>query len=101
MCEPLLIIHSYVRWITFILLVYSIYRAVSGYLTHRVFSNHVNAIRHWTATIVQIQIMIGLILYFNSPFVTSYWNHSSTESFCPLIHLLLMLTAVIVISVGS
>lgn len=66
-----------------------------------------NAVRHWTATISHIQLMIGMILYFKSPLVKSFWNNRTEQAlprdftFFSLIHISLMFAAVIVLTVGS
>jgi hypothetical protein len=86
----LLIIHNSFRWIALGCLIYSTSRAFDGYLTRKTFSNTDNAFRHWTATILQIQMMIGFVLYFNSP-----------ESSFKNIHLSLMFIAVTILSIGS
>lgn len=99
---PLLIIHNIFRWAAVVFLLFSIYRAFIGYRTNSPFSNSDNALRHWTATILQVQLMIGFILYFNSPFVKSYWsNPDDSSSFFAIIHLTLMFTGVTILSVGS
>lgn len=103
MYPTLLIIHNSVRWVSLILLLFGIYRAFVGYRNRNRFSAADNAIRHWTATVLQLQMMIGFVLYFNSPFVTEFWSETGGESgsFFAVIHLSLMLAAVTVVSVGS
>jgi hypothetical protein len=101
---PLLVVHSCLRWIALALLLYSIYRAFGGYIANGKFLGSDNALRHWTATVLQVQMTIGLILYFNSPFVSAYMNNVSDEaesSFFALVHSGLMFTAVVIISIGS
>jgi len=91
----LLIIHNTFRWIALGFLLYSIYVAFDGYRGNKPFSNSANAIRHWTATVLQVQMMIGFILYFNSPFV------QAGDGFFKAIHPTLMFIAVLIASVGS
>ena len=101
---PLLIIHNLFRWVALGILSYSIYRSAWGYRRQSSFSKGDNAFRHWTATALQIQMMVGFVLYFNSPFVSSYWNNSGSEGesfFFPVVHLTLMFLAVTIISIGS
>lgn len=104
---PLLTIHNAMRWVVMVLLLVSIYRAFRGYRLKSVFSAGDNALRHWTATTVQLQMLIGFVLYFNSPFVSSFWHGENTqdvgqgEVFFAIVHLSLMFVAVTVLSVGS
>ncbi|HZY79545.1 MAG TPA: hypothetical protein VFE50_08485 [Cyclobacteriaceae bacterium] len=101
MYSSLLIIHNLFRWIAFLLLLYAIYRAFTGYRSNNPFSAADNSFRHWTATVLQVQLMIGFILYFNSPFVQAYWNNSGDDTFFAIVHAALMFTAVTIVSVGS
>ena len=102
----LLTIHNAMRWIVLVLLLYGIYCAFLGYRTKSIFSAGDNALRHWTATALQLQMVIGFVLYFNSPFVSAFWADAnmrslSPEGFFAIVHLSLMLVAVTVLSVGS
>jgi hypothetical protein len=106
MYSTLLILHNAVRWIALLLLLYSIYRAFVGYRGQKSFSSSDNAVRHWTATAFQVQLMIGFILYFNSPFVHAFWADQSfqqwdSNTFFAVVHLTLMFVAVTVLSLGS
>lgn len=103
----LLTAHSLVRWALLFFLLYAVYRSCSGYFRNKLFSKTDNAFRHWTATLSHIQLMIGMILYFKSPLVKSYWNHRAEQvlprdfTFFSLIHITLMFAAVILLTVGS
>lgn len=107
MYQSLTIIHSIVRWFVLASLVYSIYRGYTGYTSNAVFSKRDNAVRHWTATIAHIQLVIGILLYTQSPVIHYFWKHtreaaSNTEVlFFGLIHMSLMLAAIVVITIGS
>ena len=64
-------------------------------------------VRHWTATIAHIQLIIGLWLYAVSP-ITNYFINNSQEAihlreirFFGMEHSLMMLIAIIVITIGS
>ncbi|WP_342331333.1 hypothetical protein [Pedobacter sp. FW305-3-2-15-E-R2A2] len=63
--------------------------------------------RHWTATIAHIQLLIGITLYFQSP-VIKYFLKNFNEArqsfdliFFGLIHSTLMLIAIVVLTIGS
>lgn len=107
MYSTLLSLHSWVRWIVLVFLVYSIYRAFMGYNQNKAFSKTDNAFRHWTATVAHIQLMIGIILYTQSPIVKFFWTDTKTTwqnldiTFYGVIHILLMLTAIVVLTIGS
>jgi hypothetical protein len=66
-----------------------------------------HAIRHWTATIAHIQLMIGMVLYFNSPIVKyALVDEKNTGIinevyFFKLVHITVMISSVLVITVGS
>ncbi|KAA5532543.1 hypothetical protein F0919_17320 [Taibaiella lutea] len=99
--------HNLTRWFVLASLLYAIYRACKGYISKAVFSRTDNAVRHWTATIAHIQLMIGIILYFQSPVIKYFMSDfkeaikNSDTVFFGLIHGSLMLTAITVLTIGS
>jgi hypothetical protein len=103
----LLFLHSLFRWLVLISLVYAIYRAWIGYHQQRVFTPADNSIRHWTATIAHIQLLIGMLLYTQSPIIKYFWHnydvaiHQPEISFFGLVHLSLMVTAIVTLTIGS
>jgi hypothetical protein len=104
MYQILLHLHSLFRWLVLISLVLSIYRAWKGYASKREFTRTDNSIRHWTATIAHIQLMLGFILYFKSPFTGAPLKHtlqSMELSFFSIIHISLMIIAIVLITIGS
>jgi len=107
MYSTLLVFHSLIRWLVLAFLLYSIYRAFVGYINNKTFSKTDNAFRHWTATIAHIQLMIGIILYTQSPIVKYFWRKTETGlqnldlTFYSIIHIFLMLTAIVVLTIGS
>lgn len=107
MYETLINIHSYARWFVLFSLIYAILRSYWGVVSNLPFSRIDNLVRHGTATIAHIQLLIGVVLYFNSPIVKSFWANFATSSntsnsiFFGLAHMLLMIVAIVFISVGS
>ena len=103
----LLIIHSVFRWLVLLSLLYAIVRAYRGYAAGRVFSAADNAVRHWTATIAHLQLLIGFTLYGKSPLVKYFFGNKhaamghTDARFFSLIHVLLMLAAIVLITIGS
>ncbi len=103
-----LIIHSYLRYFVLISLLLSIYISINAFLTKKTFSTFHNKLRHWTATIAHIQLMLGMIVYSQSPMVQSYWKnpvsvaHLQEEpSFFGIFHASLMFISVVLITLGS
>lgn len=107
MYSTLLILHSTVRWLVLVGLLYSIFRSVRGYRGGKTFSNADNYLRHWTATIAHIQLVIGVILYVKSPVIQYFYkNYPGSRSigdmsFFGELHSTLMLIAVVFITIGS
>lgn len=107
MYYSLIIIHSIVRWLVVVTLLYAVYRAYMGYKGSRLFSKTDNFIRHTTATIAHIQLIVGILLYSKSPVVKHFLIHpqNSEGSLEPLffgvLHITAMLVAIVLITVGS
>ncbi|WP_353720690.1 hypothetical protein [Dyadobacter sp. 676] len=66
-----------------------------------------NTVRHVTATFAHIQLMLGYVLYFNSPFIAYFRTHYKEAIkqfdfvFFGMVHITLMTIAVVVITIGS
>jgi uncharacterized Tic20 family protein len=96
-----------IRWLVIVSLLYAVGTAFSGYHSGRTFTKTDNAIRHWTATIAHIQLLIGFVLYFISPLVAYFLDHPKEAmqvrefTFFGIVHIGLMIVAVILITIGS
>jgi hypothetical protein len=107
MYQYLLFFHSIFRWFVLGSLLLAIYKAYTGYKQNKPFSKADDSIRHWTATIAHTQLIIGIILYIKSPIVQYFWSNFSDAikyfdaAFFGLYHFLLMLTSVVLITIGS
>lgn len=133
----LLFLHSFFRWLVLSSLIYAILRAYRGFRSggetpspgedrshgegpphgdsrsHRAirpvrpFTKADDAIRHWTATIAHIQLMIGCALYFTSPLIKLFFGHVQGAighqelSFFGIVHVSLMILAIVIITIGS
>jgi uncharacterized membrane protein len=103
----LLFLHSLFRWLVLLSLIYATFRAYTGLRSGRPFAKADDSIRHWTATIAHIQLTIGCILYFTSPLIRQLSKNLKEAAsykeptFFGIIHLSLMLTAIVVITIGS
>ena len=107
MYSTVLTLHSLGRWFVLTSLLFAIFRAYNGWLSKKSFSRFDNAVRHWTATIAHIQLVLGLWLYWISP-VIDYFLHNYKDAvhqreirFFGMEHSLMMITAIIVITTGS
>ncbi|MFB2117888.1 hypothetical protein [Parapedobacter sp. 2B3] len=107
MYPTLLATHSLVRWLVLAALLISIACAYTGWFSKRTFSRFDNAVRHWTATIIHIQLLLGLWLYVISPFSNHFLQHLPETvhqrhfRFFGMEHSLMMVVAVVLITVGS
>lgn len=107
MYNTLLSIHSLIRWLVVLSLLYSLYRAYSGWLGSKPFTKQDNSIRHITATIAHVQLIAGLWLYFISPIINYFLHHyaeAKTQNevrFFGMEHSTMMLIAIILITIGS
>lgn len=107
MYQALTFYHNTMRWLVLASLLYALYRAYKGYFSKAAFSRTDNLVRHWTATIAHIQLMIGMLLYFQSPVIRYFMANLKDAvknmdlAFFGFIHSSLMLTAIVLITIGS
>ena len=107
MYQTLLAIHSLVRWLVLISLVFATFRAYTGWKYGKVFSSFDNKIRHITATNAHIQLILGLWLYFISPLTDYFIAHFSEAvhqrqlRFFGMEHITVMFVAIMIITIGS
>lgn len=107
MYSTLLFFHSWMRWFVLGSLLTSIITAFYGYNNHKPFTRAANLVRHWTATIAHIQLLLGILIYTKSPLIAYFWHNLSEaldnrdNTFFGIIHITLMLLAIIIITIGS
>ena len=107
MYNILLPLHNWVRWLALLFLVITIARALSGYFQNREFSKTDNLFRHWSATMMHIQLIVGMLLYVKSSLIPMFWKnmgeyiHNLQLSFFNIIHPILVLVAIAIITIGS
>ncbi len=107
MYQTLTFYHNLVRWLVLASLLYAIARAYKGYVSKAAFTKTDNTVRHLTATICHIQLMIGMLFYFKSPVIRYFFANIDVAIlnidvvFFALIHSLLMLTAIVLVTIGS
>ena len=107
MYSTVLVLHSWLRWLVLASLLLAIFRAYQGWFVKTTFTRLDNFVRHWTATIAHMQLVFGLWLYIISP-ITDYFLHNFEDvvhrrefRFFGMEHSLMMLTAVVIVTIGS
>ncbi len=107
MYATLLFLHSIFRWFVVCAIAYAVLRAARGYFLKKEFTNLDNGVRHWTATIAHLQLVIGIFLYIKSPIIHYFFSsfkHAFFDlnvSFFGVYHALSMFIAILVITIGS
>lgn len=107
MYQTLLTLHSANRWLVLIFLMYGIFLSARGILNSRTFDANDNLIRHLTATISHIQLLLGVGIYMMSPIVK--FKSAMTEDhlwinesdFFRYWHIGLMVMSVVMVTIGS
>lgn len=89
----LLFFHSIVRWLLLTSLGCSLFISGRKYLKKLPFTKSDDSLRHWTATIAHLQLMIGMVMYFKTGIDETF--------FFKFIHISLMIIAIIMITIGS
>lgn len=103
----MLALHGLFRWLVVGSLLASLVTAASGLLTRRAYSRIDTGLRATTSSILHTQLLIGVYLYIISPIIKYFWQDASVNlinlnlSFFALIHLSLMLTAIVVMTIGA
>lgn len=105
MHEALLHTHSVLRWVALILILVAIFNAFSG-KGRNTYEKKDKMINLFSMITMHTQLLVGLGLYFISPKVqfVDKWMSSETEEgmyrFFNLEHLLMMIIAIVVITIG-
>jgi hypothetical protein len=95
------------RWLVLASLFYSLYIAYRGWRGGLVYTPGADRVRHMTATIAHVQLILGLWLYGISPTVRYFLSnvkeamHDREIRFFGMEHITVMLSAIIVITIGS
>src|SRR5687768_2475117 len=107
MYYTLIILHSLVRWLLLASLLLAIYRSWRGWLGRKGYFKWDNTLRAATITLANVQMGIGIGLYFSSPLVDIFWKNFSVEvsnrgtRFFGMEHSLMMIIAVTFITIGG
>ncbi|MES2111777.1 MAG: hypothetical protein V4577_23665 [Bacteroidota bacterium] len=103
----LLPLHSLVRWLVLLSLLFAIYRAYRGWLGKTPYNKVDERTRMITTTIAHVQLVIGLWLYFISPIVNYFLHnfkaavHERVIRFFGMEHITMMLIAITLITIGA
>lgn len=103
----LLPLHSLIRWLVLLSLIFAIYRAYRGWLGKKAYTKLDERTRIITTTIAHIQLVVGLWLYFISPIVSYFLHnfkaavHDRVIRFFGMEHITMMLIAIILVTIGS
>lgn len=107
MYPTLLALHALFRWLLLAALVTALLIALNGYRKRLTFTATANALRHWTATIAHVQLVIGILLYIKSPVAQLLWKNFRAAAqyaeplFFGIWHVVCMIIAVVVLTIGS
>jgi len=97
--------HSLFRWLVLVALFFTTGWSFRGYVLQKTFTKTGDAIRHWTATILHIQLILGLVVYGQSPMAKYYLSHPTEfggePAFFGLLHMVVMAMAVCLVTLGS
>ena len=100
-----LTLHSLFRWVVLAGLAFSLWRAYRGWLGARPFTSLDDTVRHTTATLAHVQLLLGYVLYFVSPLVAAFHlrdaEHMPTALFFGFQHVAAMTSAIVVLTIGS
>ncbi|WP_338870148.1 hypothetical protein WBJ53_21985 [Spirosoma sp. SC4-14] len=103
----LLVVHNALRWLVLGSLLIALSTSYSGWLRARSYRPIDQAVRVIATSIAHTQLLVGFYLYVQSPIVSYYWKFSPDASQSPefrffsLIHIGLMFTAVVIMTIGS
>ena len=99
MYGTLKLIHSLNRYVVLVLLIVLIVKSLVGLLNKSEFRGVDNKISLFTLIFTHIQFLVGLILYFISPFVV-FGQRDRMQTYWTFEHISMMLIAVVLITVG-
>jgi len=102
MYPALLHIHSFLRYLVLLLLVIVVVKSFVGWVGKLRFSNLDNKFSLWLLIVTHTQLLIGLFLYFVSPFVQFNGNTMKdfTTRYWTVEHGFMMILAIALITIG-
>jgi hypothetical protein len=102
MYPTFLLLHSVVRYFVLILIVVLVFKSLAGWLTRASYSPTDNKISLFTLILAHTQFLLGIILYFLSPWVkfSSDTMKDSSLRYWTVEHISMMLIAIVLITVA-
>ena len=101
----MILIHSVMRWLVLIALLWAVFTGWEGRVFKRAFRLSDRIAVSVTSVLSQIQLLLGFWLYMESPVVKGFWDersfHWNDSLFFALVHIGLMTTAIVLITIGS
>ena len=99
--KGLIAAHSGMRWIVLILILAAIFNAIAAKSSGK-YEKKDKMLNLFAMVFLHIQLLIGIILYFNSGKVSfaEGWMKNASTRFYGMEHVLIMLIAIVVITVG-
>lgn len=101
----LILTHSIFRYLVLIALIITTYLAWEGHFFNKKYSKTDRILAGATSGISHIQLILGFILYFQSPVVQGFWQNKSIKwtdnLFFGIVHFTLMSTAIVLITIGA
>ncbi len=104
MYNALLHTHSGLRWIALLLLVFTAFKSLGGYLGKKTYQPLDRKLATFTTISIHTQFLIGLILFFISPNVNFDFSVSMSDKvlrFFTVEHTIGMLLAIVLITIGG
>jgi hypothetical protein len=107
MYATLLFLHSMIRWFLLISFIYALGRAYHGWFNKQKFNKLDGKVLLVTSSLAHLQLVLGVWLYFVSPIVSYFLHnfkaavHQKEFRFFGMEHVLIMLIAITVITIGS
>lgn len=101
-----LYLHSYLRWILLVLLVFQIFQTMGGWLGQKSWTDQHRKVSLVTLICTDLQLLLGFLLYAVSPVVTGALGNMKAAMKSPVLrfwaveHLSMMLIAVVLIHIG-
>ncbi|MEL6626394.1 MAG: hypothetical protein AAFS00_03275 [Bacteroidota bacterium] len=107
MYTTLLVVHNLLRWVVLLILVYAIIRSLVKMRGNRDWLRFDHRLRLWTVTLVHIQFLWGVILYFVSPLSKQFMSefpasmsNAGLRHF-GMEHTFMMIVSVVIITIAS
>ena len=103
----LLALHSLLRWALLISLLYALVKSYQGWFAAKPFLKADNTLRVVTLALTHTQLLVGLVLYFVSPYIAQFLGnvkegmHQKELRFFGMEHNVMMLIAITFITIGS